>query len=1683
MKFLKILLSVSLMLMAFAGLAQNIALNKPATASAIEGAFVATNATDGNTESRWASAYESPSWVRIDLGQTYTINQVILNWERASAESYHILISDIDTAPDPGAAEWSIVKTQTGMADEARIDDLQNLSASGRYIAMFGTNKLHPWGYSLYEFEVYPGISNQPPTVMAGSDQTITLPTNSLTLSGSANDPDGSIASWSWVKVSGGSSNILSPTSETTQITGLDQGVYVFRLTATDNQGATGFDEIQITVQAAQQGCGGANLALNKSAVSSSQQGDFTAGNAFDADGGTRWGSDFSDDEWIRVDLEGTFNICRVNLEWEGAFGSDYEIRLGSSADINTASVIATVNGGDGGEDIVSTNASISGRYLWMRGLSRGTGWGYSLWEMQVFGESGTTNTPPTAQAGSDQELASGTTTTTLSGSGADADGDAITFSWTQTAGAPVTIASPSNAITTINGLANGQSYTFQLVTNDGQSSSNPDFITINVVDEPQGCGTANVALNKPATASSHEGAYDASSAFDGDGATRWGSNFNDDEWIMVDLEGNYNICQVTLQWEGAFGSEYEIRLSSTSDINAASVIATVNNGDGGEDIVQTNSAASGRYLWMKGISRGTGWGYSLWEMQVFAGQGGSEDNTPPGNPGNLSAAAAVYAVTVSWSSATDNVGVESYRIYEGGTLKSTVDGSSLSMTISGLDPGTQYTYTVKAVDAAGNESSGADVTFTTNEDDNTDGAIGIGNVALSLPAYASSVVEGSANVANNAVDGNMGSRWESAFTDDEWFTVDLGLKYQIGRVILHWETASGRHYLIQTSDDNVNWNTIYEFDQTVPTDEPRTDDLLVSGSGQYVRMQGIERNTPWSYSLFEFEVYSPGSGPEDIPDPNPNPNPAPVPPGPVTFNVVAPTNGAMITNTRFPTLSWEASPGATSYEVWVNVTKTDYDWHAWGDLLDRFTLLGEVSGTTFTLQQPLPDRWTYKWYVVAKGSGTTYSSLGQFSVYLPVVEQQNDGIALINGMRDLNKNGAIETYEDWHQPIEARINDLMARMTIEEKAYQMFYNAQSYPLSGWAFGPGTVNDMFNRQLASANTRLGIPFVSAGDCIHGYSTTYPTQSALAASRNLELVRQCGDMQRVEQKAVGFRGTLAPLAEVGTKVLYPRIQEGCGEDADFAAAMVRAMVCGLQAGPELNPNSVLVTTKHWPGEGAGGEALIVYDGVTIKYHMKPWFANVDANAGSIMPGYAGSSYLDPGGPGAGDSKPILDYLRDVVKFDGVITTDWLPYSAWVDAALAGSDVMGGADPGAVGFSMASFINDVGETRINEAVRRILDVKFRLGVFEDPYGDPVNGPDTWFTPDHVEIATQAAREAMTLLKNDGVMPLNLSSGANLLVTGARANDGSGHSVWTSYFHDEYGAKTMFEAIQEKGQTQGVNVYLDNAPNPDAAIVIVGEPTYTHGTSWDKEKPYLHDAYYAISDTYEYDLSTLNSVKAMGIPYVVVVVMPRPYVLTEVVNDANAVLIAYRPGDGGGSALADVLFGDFAPQGKLPWQLPRSMDQIGLDNLSQANERWDLPFDLGATPSEIQEIRSKIASGEHIEAIYGNPLFQYGYGIDGYSSARISSHAEPKTELETSISEIVLYPNPVNSTLNVFVLEPKNGLKYEIYSVFGQRLIIGDSQLGEFTVDLSKLDMGYYILRIQSENRQYSKIFLKN
>jgi F5/8 type C domain/Ricin-type beta-trefoil lectin domain/Putative Ig domain len=266
-------------------------------------------------------------------------------------------------------------------------------------------------------------------------------------------------------------------------------------------------------------------------------------------------------------------------------------------------------------------------------------------------------------------------------------------------------------------------------------------------------CGTTNLALNKTATASSLENAgFTAADAVDGNLGTRWSSAFSDPQWLEVDLGSTQSICQVTLNWETAYGKAFQIQTSP--DGSTWTTIYSTTTGTGGTQSLSVTG--SGRYIRMYGTARGTQYGYSLWEFSVYGPASGS-----------------------------------------GGTCGTT-------------------------------------------------------NVALNKTATASSQENGSFP-AQDAVDGNLGTRWSSAFSDPQWLEVDLGSTQSICQVVLNWETAYGTAFQIQTSPDGSTWTSIYS--TTTGTGGNQT--LNVTGSGRYIRMYGTARATQYGYSLWEFSVYT----------------------------------------------------------------------------------------------------------------------------------------------------------------------------------------------------------------------------------------------------------------------------------------------------------------------------------------------------------------------------------------------------------------------------------------------------------------------------------------------------------------------------------------------------------------------------------------------------------------------------------------------------------------------------------------------------------------------------------------------------------------------------------------------------------------------------------------------------------
>jgi beta-glucosidase len=1389
-------------------------------------------------------------------------------------------------------------------------------------------------------------------------------------------------------------------------------GVYVFRLTVTDNGGLTGSDDVDVVVN----NPSSSNIALNKATTVSSIENAGTPGSAaVDGNGGTRWSSLATDAQWIYVDLGGTFTVNRVKITWEAAYGKDYQVQIATTP-TGTWTTLKTVTGNT---TLINdhTGLSGSGRYVRINGTARGTGYGYSIWELEVY--SGIGNIAPVANAGADKSITLPTNNVVINGSATDSDGTISSYSWNQISGpSTATLSGNTTANLTASALVAG-TYQFRLTVTDNGGLTGTDDVSV-VVNNTS--STGNLALNKPVAASSTENAgTPPSGAVDGNATTRWASTAADPQWIYVDLGASYTISRVKITWEAACGKDYQIQ-TGTSASGPWTTIKTVT---GNVGLINDHAGLSGngQFVRIYGTARGTGYGYSIYELEVYNTSSGAVVSVPLHIP---------YVQYLDMSlTPTDLNGVSQY------ITQNTNREATLSY-YSGTN------ITMKSNDFRGSEQL---VFWTLNQNNDTIKAVN--GAALTATVYQGmqlnvKLVKAPSNPATDPV-------------------ADAGADQTIS-LPTNCATLDGS----RSSDPNGTI-TAYAWTQV---SGPNTATLTGAATAQ-LRACNLVVGT---YS-FQLSVTD-NSGVKATDNVSVTILAAP------DFTLISPASGAMITNTRRPTFTWNAVTGATRYDVYVNITRSDYDWYASGNFLERYTKVGESTTTSYTMVTDLVDRWTYRWYVVAAtSSGNKTSNKLQFGVYLPTFENEPDGINLVNGARDCNKNGTIEPYEDWRLPIDTRLNDLMSRLTLDEKYRQCFY-ADNNALDGFSFSYGVESGMRTLQYNASATRLGIPIAFAGDKIHGWKTIFPTQLGLAATRDMNLVYRCGNLQRVEHKSFGFTGTLAPLAEVDTKVLYPRFQEGAGENADEAAAMARALVVGMQGGPEINPHSMLITIKHWPGQGAGGESVLQYDAVTIKYHMKPWQAIVEANAASIMPGYNTAPFLDPTGKGANSSKPIINYLRNEMQFKGFVVTDWLAANTAqsVESMGAGIDVMGGAP--SANTDVNQLVAGIGQARLDEAVRRVLDMKMRLGLFENPYSDPTT---TWTNAAHHTIALEAARKSITLLKNDGVLPLKVVSGDNMIVGGPRATwanqDGDPNVIWQSIYYNNPQAKTYLKAFQDKAATKGVNVFLNDNASAKVAIVVIGEQSYTHGTEWADKNPNIPADQVAV----------IQNFKNRGIPVVTVVLTPRPYVLTNILSISNAVMLVYRGGNGIAQATAELSFGDFNPSGKLPFQLPRSTDQIGTDNTTDQKEKWELPYDLGATDAERSQIRNYIANNQTVPTTFGNPLLPYGYGLLNFNvsipAGRSATEEEQTPEVELNDDEeVTLYPNPATHQATIaYVLKSKCHVKILLMDAMGNReisLINEEQETGRHSkaFDTSKLAKGVHIIRLEHSGGFSVKKLLK-
>jgi beta-glucosidase len=603
------------------------------------------------------------------------------------------------------------------------------------------------------------------------------------------------------------------------------------------------------------------------------------------------------------------------------------------------------------------------------------------------------------------------------------------------------------------------------------------------------------------------------------------------------------------------------------------------------------------------------------------------------------------------------------------------------------------------------------------------------------------------------------------------------------------------------------------------------------------------------------------------------------------------------------------------------------------------------------------------------------------------------DGLAF----RDLNRNASLDPYEDRRLPTAARVEDLLGRMTLEDKAGLLFQTfltpGEGGDIAG-ALQPMNILPvevaLFERRMRFFNlfqtggaeetarwtnavqrlaerTRLGIPVTFSTDPRHGAVppqvvaafympdfSPWPDPLGLAALGDSALVEEFGRIAAREYRAVGFHMALHPMADLATEPRWARISGTFGEDAALAARLTAAYVRGFQGDP-LGAASVATVTKHFPGGGPQADGWDphfrygqdqVYPGDNFDYHLIPFRAAIAAGTALIMPYYGVAVGQTSEAVGFGFSREILtDLLRDSLGYDGIVLSDWtlltppkvlgvalervLPFAGVKDygverltpmerarkALEAGIDQFGGeASPEYVVRLVRE--GAVPESRLDASVRRLLSLKFELGLFDDPYVEVEQVGERVGTPQAVRLGEAAQRRSQVLLTNrtvGGEPVLPLRRGARIYVQGL-----------DTALVAAYG--TLVATLDEA----------------DVAILHL-EPAFEPGGS--RLAPFHEGRLYYTEE----ELAPVLDL-ARRVPTVVTVYLDRPLVIPEIAGAAAAVVAHFGATD---AAILDVLFGVVSPEGRLPFEMPASWESV-------LQQKEDLPFDSG------------------------DPLFPFGHGL---------------------------------------------------------------------------------------------------
>jgi beta-glucosidase len=572
-----------------------------------------------------------------------------------------------------------------------------------------------------------------------------------------------------------------------------------------------------------------------------------------------------------------------------------------------------------------------------------------------------------------------------------------------------------------------------------------------------------------------------------------------------------------------------------------------------------------------------------------------------------------------------------------------------------------------------------------------------------------------------------------------------------------------------------------------------------------------------------------------------------------------------------------------------------------------------------------------------------------------------------------------------------AKADALLGSMTLDEKVGQMtqvdlaclknLADIQKYCLGSILSGGGShppdttakgwAKAYNERQSWALRTRLKIPLIYGIDAVHGDNgvvgaVIFPHHVGMGATRNPVLVEKADRVTACELRGTGMNWAFAPCIAVARDERWGRTYESYGETPELAEMMGAASVRGFQGASLSDPTSALACAKHYLGDGgtSGGkdQGNTECDEATLrKIHLPGYVAAVKAGVGSIMVSYSSWN----GKKMHGNKYLLTDVLKGELGFQGFLVSDWAAidqlsrdYKTCIDLSInAGLDmIMIPNGPGQKN-NYVDFIRllkelvgekRVPQSRIDDAVRRILTIKLKSGLFERPFADPVLTALVG-TAEHRAVARECVRQSLVLLKNENhALPL-AKTAKRLVIAGRGANDlGMQCGGWTVDWQGKAGQAvkggTSILAGLQKSVPPGTKLVFSpdgtGAKGADAVIVVIGEPPYAE-TAGDRKDLSLSPA----------DVALVKRAKESGAPVITILISGRPMIIGPALEASDAFIAAWLPGSEG-QGVADVLLGDYKPTGKLPHTWPRSMDQIPINVGDPGADKALFPYGFGLT-----------------------------------------------------------------------------------------------------------------------------------